>query len=82
LSRVVRGCRRLFHVGVEFIRLRFSEGCSHTVTADDISWISSTLTAGQTFSHKFDKPGKYPYYCAFHGAKGGHNMAGVVNIAR
>ena len=53
---------------------------SHTVTADDGSWTSSTLTAGQTYSHKFDKPGKYPYYCRFHGAKGGRNMAGVVNV--
>ncbi len=40
------------------------------------------LTAGQTYSHKFDKPGKYPYYCTFHGGKGGHNMAGVVNVTR
>jgi plastocyanin len=55
---------------------------SHTVTADDGSWTSSTLTAGQTYSHKFDKPGKYPYYCTFHGGKGGHNMAGVVNVTR
>jgi plastocyanin len=55
---------------------------THTVTADDGSWESSTLTAGQTYSHKFDKPGKYPYYCAFHGGKGGHNMAGVVNVTR
>ncbi len=55
---------------------------THTVTADDGSWGSSTLTAGQTYSHKFDKPGKYPYYCTFHGGKGGHNMAGVVNVTR
>jgi plastocyanin len=55
---------------------------THTVTADDGSWASSTLTAGQTYSQKFDKPGKYPYYCTFHGAKGGHNMAGVVNVTR
>ena len=55
---------------------------SHTVTADDGSWTSAALTAGQTFSYKFDKPGAYPYYCTFHGGKGGHNMAGVVNVAR
>jgi plastocyanin len=55
---------------------------THNVTADDGSWASPTLAAGQTFSHKFDKPGKYPYYCTFHGAKGGHNMAGVVNVTR
>ena len=55
---------------------------THTVTADDGSWASSTLSAGQTYSHKFDKPGKYPYYCTFHGGKGGRNMAGVVNVTR
>jgi plastocyanin len=53
---------------------------SHTVTADDGSWTSSALTAGKTYSYKFDKPGKYPYYCAFHGGKGGHQMSGVVNV--
>jgi len=53
---------------------------THTVTADDGSWGSSTLTAGQTYSHKFDMPGKHPYYCTFHGGKGGRNMAGVVNV--
>jgi plastocyanin len=55
---------------------------THNVTADDGSWNSSTLTAGQTFSHKFDKPGKYPYYCTFHGGKGGVGMAGVVNVTQ
>src|SRR5262245_21586847 len=55
---------------------------THVVTADDDSWTSSTLTAGQIYSHKFDKPGKYSYYCTFHGSKGGHDMAGVVNVTR
>ncbi|HEU0180007.1 MAG TPA: cupredoxin domain-containing protein [Blastocatellia bacterium] len=55
---------------------------THTVTADDGSWSSPTLSAGQTFSHKFDKPGKYPYYCTFHGGKGGQGMSGVVNVTR
>jgi plastocyanin len=55
---------------------------THTVTADDGSWASAGLTAGKTFSHKFDKPGKYPYYCSFHGGKGGHDMAGVVNVTQ
>jgi plastocyanin len=55
---------------------------THTVTADDGSWASSTLTPGQTYSHKFDKPGKYPYYCTFHGGKGGQGMAGVVTVTR
>jgi len=55
---------------------------THTVAADDGSWTSATLTAGKTYSQKFDKPGKYPYYCAFHGGKGGHEMSGVVNVTR
>jgi hypothetical protein len=29
-----------------------------------------------------NKPGKYPYYRTFHGAKDGQNMAGVVNVTR
>jgi plastocyanin len=53
---------------------------SHTVSADDGSWNSGALTAGKTYSYKFDKPGKYPYYCGFHGSKGGHEMAGVVIV--
>jgi plastocyanin len=50
------------------------------VTADDGSWSSSGLTAGKTYTHKFDKPGKYAYYCTFHGSKGGHEMSGVINV--
>jgi plastocyanin len=53
---------------------------AHTVSADDDSWRSPALTAGKTFSYKFDKPGAYPYYCGFHGSKGGHEMSGVVNV--
>jgi plastocyanin len=55
---------------------------THAVSADDGSWTSSALTAGKTYSQKFDKPGTYPYYCAFHGGKGGHQMSGVINVTR
>jgi plastocyanin len=53
---------------------------THTVTADDGSWTSPALFGGKTYSHKFDKPGKYPYYCSLHGGKGGHDMSGVVDV--
>ena len=53
---------------------------THAVTADDDSWTSSGLTAGKTYTRKFDKPGKYAYYCTFHGGKGGHEMSGVINV--
>jgi plastocyanin len=55
---------------------------SHTVTSDTGAFASDTLSAGQTFSHKFDKPGRYPYYCTFHGSKGGHDMAGVIVVTK
>jgi plastocyanin len=55
---------------------------SHTVNADDGSFSSPTLGKGQTFSRKFAKPGTYPYYCAFHGGKGGDGMTGTVVVTR
>jgi plastocyanin len=53
---------------------------SHTVTADDGSFESPTLARGKTYSHKFDKPGTYPYHCAFHGGAGGDGMSGTVVV--
>lgn len=38
----------------------------HTITARDASFDSGTLKAGATFSFRFDKPGTFPYLCAFH----------------
>src|SRR2546430_17323745 len=57
-------------------------GSSHTITADDGSFESPTLGAGKTYSRKFTKPGTYPYYCAFHGGKGGEGMSGTVVVTR
>ena len=55
---------------------------AHTVTADNGAFESDTLSAGESYSHKFDKPGRYSYYCTFHGSKGGHDMAGVVIVTK
>ncbi len=38
----------------------------HTVTADDDSFDSDTILPDKSFSHRFDKPGVYPYHCLFH----------------
>lgn len=43
-----------------------SEGVPHTVTADDGSFGSPRLSAGDTFSHTFNEPGTYTYYCQLH----------------
>ena len=55
---------------------------THTVTADDSSFESPAMSAGQKFSHTFAKAGTYRYYCSFHGSKGGHDMAGTVTVGR
>ena len=52
----------------------------HTVDADDGSFDSGTLQPGQEFSFTFSKAGTFPYYCEFHGAKGGSGMAGTVVV--
>ena len=54
----------------------------HTIEADNGSFSSPTLNAGETYSHKFTKPGKYPYHCSFHGSAGGGDMAGTVVVTR
>lgn len=59
-----------------------NEGGRHNVTADNGSFKSPTLTAGDKFEYKFDKPGEYPYHCTFHGNKGGKEMAGVVKVTK
>ncbi|MGH7178525.1 MAG: cupredoxin domain-containing protein [Tepidisphaeraceae bacterium] len=38
----------------------------HTVEARDGSFRSGNMSSGDTFRHKFDKPGKFAYVCALH----------------
>jgi plastocyanin/uncharacterized membrane protein YozB (DUF420 family) len=52
----------------------------HTVEADDGAFKSEMLSAGGRFEHRFDKAGTFPYYCGFHGDKGGEEMAGTVTV--
>jgi len=56
------------------------QGGRHSVHGDDGSFQSETMTAGGTFKHRFDRPGVYRYFCEFHGAAGGHDMAGAVVV--
>ena len=42
------------------------EDAVHTVTADDNSFDSGKLDTNQTFTHKFDTAGTYPYHCKLH----------------
>ncbi len=38
----------------------------HTVTADDGSWGSKTLSQGKSFSQEFAKKGTFAYHCELH----------------
>ncbi|MDQ3816825.1 MAG: DUF420 domain-containing protein [Acidobacteriota bacterium] len=52
----------------------------HSVKADDGSFESDVLAAGGEFRHRFERAGRYPYYCTLHGSSGGHDMAGAVIV--
>jgi plastocyanin/uncharacterized membrane protein YozB (DUF420 family) len=52
----------------------------HTVEADDGSFKSPELVKGGTYEHKFEQQGEYPYFCGYHGDKGGKEMAGLIRV--
>jgi plastocyanin len=52
----------------------------HTVTADDSSFDSGILRAGQGFEHTFSQAGTFAYYCDVHGGPGGVGMSGTVTV--
>jgi plastocyanin len=54
----------------------------HTVTADDASFDSGILRAGQGFEHTFTQPGTFAYYCDVHGGPGGVGMSGTVTVTQ
>lgn len=55
---------------------------THTIKSDADAFGSKTLKAGESFTYEFTKAGKYPYYCGFHGSKGGGDMAGVIIVTK
>jgi plastocyanin len=52
----------------------------HTVTADNGSFNSGSLSPGQSFSHTFTTAGVVAYHCLFHGAAGGIGMSGRITV--
>ncbi|MDD5370902.1 MAG: cupredoxin domain-containing protein [Anaerolineaceae bacterium] len=56
------------------------DAAKHTVTSDTGKFNSGDIASGQSFSLKLDEPGTYPYYCEFHGDKGGVDMAGTIVV--
>jgi LPXTG-motif cell wall-anchored protein len=55
-------------------------GTEHTAQADDDSFNSGDLEVGKSFSFTFTKAGTFPYFCKYHGAKGGTGMSGTITV--
>jgi len=56
------------------------EGETHTVTADDKKFDSGDLSVGGIFAFTVTEAGRIPYYCDYHGGRGGVDMAGVLIV--
>ena len=52
----------------------------HSVTADNGSFEQPLGSSWESFSHRFDIPGEYLYYCSLHGGPNGIGMAGKVVV--
>jgi plastocyanin len=52
----------------------------HNVAAVDDSFASDNLERGEEYSHTYDKPGIYPFWCTLHGTKDGGGMAGTIVV--
>jgi plastocyanin/uncharacterized membrane protein YozB (DUF420 family) len=53
---------------------------THTATADDKKFDSGDLSAGGIFVLTVAEAGTIPYYCDYHGGRGGVDMAGTVVV--
>lgn len=58
------------------------DNAKHTVTADDGTFNSKDVGAGQVFTITFDKAGTIQYYCEYHGDKGGVDMSGTITVTQ
>lgn len=52
----------------------------HTVTADDKSYNSKDIDAGQSFTFTYENVGTFQYYCEYHGDVGGVDMSGTITV--
>jgi plastocyanin len=62
------------------VTFRNLDKVKHTVTSDTGLFDSGDLDTGQSFTFTFNQVGTFPYYCVFHGDKGGVDMAGVIQV--
>jgi plastocyanin len=53
-------------VAGESVRFVNDDDEAHNVTADDASWRTGPIDRGHAAVHRFDRPGAFGIYCAFH----------------
>ncbi len=53
---------------------------THNVVAVDGSFKSANVDPGGTYQNTFTTPGKFGYYCSYHGTKDGQGMYGTVTV--
>jgi len=53
-------------VAGQTVRFVNRDGEAHTVTATDRSFDSGGLDSGDSWTHRFTRPGRYAYICALH----------------
>jgi plastocyanin len=51
----------------------------HNVKPVKGKWGTGSLTRGKSYSYTFKKPGKYVYYCTFHGSPNG-GQRGTITV--
>ena len=44
-------------------------------------FVSGDIAPGESFTHVFDSAKVIPYFCFYHGARGGGGMSGVITVA-
>ncbi|MBI4287227.1 MAG: cupredoxin domain-containing protein [Chloroflexi bacterium] len=57
-----------------------NDQAAHNVVHDAGGFRSGSLARGATYSFSFNEAGRFPYFCEFHGDKGGIDMAGLVVV--
>ena len=56
------------------------DNAKHTATGDNNEFNTGDIDAGQTGEITFEQIGTFPYFCAYHGDKGGVDMAGAITV--
>src|SRR5689334_2072711 len=56
------------------------DNVEHTATADDGSFNTDDVEAGQAKTITFSKAGTFAYYCKYHGGPGGKGMSGTITV--